>query len=561
MPNASSIPPPAATAGVIPRVRVRDPDFWLEVVCWTVVAFCTLQILLFSFGRDQSIYAMVAQGILDGQMPYRDVWDFKPPGIFLVYALAHGLFGTNMLAPRLLEVAGLVGMVFAFRRLGDTFCEEPRAGLVGGTVAALLHTELEFWHTGQPESFGAFLIAYALVLATGDWGKRGRWFAWAGLGVLFGCAFVLKPTLGGGAVVCAAYLARRELQRTERWRAALLPVAVAAGASLLPIVACAGWFLLTGAWDALAWSLFEFAPGYTQLGWGYFSAPQAYYYGLLEAFFRFSALAAFGLIAAITMRPLHSREREGMLLVLGVIAVNVAGIAMQQKYFQYHYGATLPLIGWLAGLGLYKLWRRSIGSGVGGVVVFAAFVAIAVAMRDAVRDLPQPFWYRCAVRMQFLFGRGQARAREALDRELYHVADFVLDADRQVATEIRSVTAPDAPVYVWGFEPAIYWLSGRRPASRYIYNVPQRAPWERDRARAELLADLRAKPPALVAVQTGDVFPKVTGDYLDSRSALWQFPELSDLLSEQYRHVSEVSGFDLYERLADRPRRQADAKR
>jgi uncharacterized membrane protein YhaH (DUF805 family) len=551
MPSASSIPPPAATAGVIPRLRVRDPDFWLEVVAWTIVAFCGLQILLFSFGRDQSIYAMVAQGILDGQMPYRDVWDFKPPGIFLVYALAHGLFGTNMLAPRLLEVAGLVGMVFAFRRLGDTFCEEPRAGLVGGAVAALVHTELEFWHTGQPESFGAFLIAYALVLATGDWGKRGRWFAWAGVGALFGCAFVLKPTLSGGAFVCAAYLARRELQRTERWRAALLPVAVAAGASLLVSLACACWFLLSGAWDALAWTLFEFAPGYTKLGWGYFSAPQAYYYGLLEAFFRFSALAAFGLIAAITMRPLHSREREGLLLVLGIIAVNVAGIAMQQKYFQYHYGATLPLIAWLAGLGLYKLWRRSIGGGVGGVVVFAAFVAIAVAMRDAVRDLPQPFWYRCAVRMQYLFGRGPARTREALDRELYHVGDFVLDADRQVATEIRSVTAQDAPVYVWGFEPAIYWLSQRRAASRYIYNVPQRAPWERDRARAELLADLRVKPPALVAVQTGDIFPKVTGDYLDSRSALWQFPELSDLLSEQYRYVAEVSGFDLYQRLRD----------
>ncbi len=65
MPSAS-VPPPAAE--VLPRQHVRDPDVWLELLAWVTIAFSAAQILLFSFGRDQSIYATVADGILDGEV-------------------------------------------------------------------------------------------------------------------------------------------------------------------------------------------------------------------------------------------------------------------------------------------------------------------------------------------------------------------------------------------------------------------------------------------------------------------------------------------------------------
>src|SRR6516225_2389052 len=114
----SSLPP---AAEVVPRLQVRDPDAWLRAACFAVVALAALQILVFSFGRDQGIYAVVGDGILHGKVPYKDLWDFKPPGIFFVYALAQGIFGKSMLAPRLLEVIGLVALVVASGRLGQTF--------------------------------------------------------------------------------------------------------------------------------------------------------------------------------------------------------------------------------------------------------------------------------------------------------------------------------------------------------------------------------------------------------------------------------------------------------
>jgi hypothetical protein len=64
--------PPATvdSAEVLAHQRVNDPDFWVAVVCWALIVFSCLQVLLFSFGRDQSIYAMVGDGILQGRMPY-----------------------------------------------------------------------------------------------------------------------------------------------------------------------------------------------------------------------------------------------------------------------------------------------------------------------------------------------------------------------------------------------------------------------------------------------------------------------------------------------------------
>src|SRR5690606_18973042 len=192
-------------------------------------------------------------------------------------------------------------------------------------------------------------------------------------------------------------------------------------------------------------------------------------------------------------------------------------IAMQGKFFQYHYGATLPLLAFVAGLGWYKLWRRCLGQGSGAWLAFIAFVLIVASMRQAVRDVPHGFWERSTIRLKYLAGFSSLRSRAALDEELYYVADYNLGANLRVAEAVAERTQPDDHVYVWGFEPSIYWLSERAPASRFIYNVPQRAQWQQRHARQLLIKELQAVPPAIVVVQQNDVFSAVTGDHLDSK--------------------------------------------
>ncbi len=544
MPTESVRPP----AEVLPRLTIRDPDQWLAIVCWLVVAFASLSILLFSFGRDQGIYAVVADVMLKGGMPYRDAWDFKPPGIFLAYGFAQALFGKSMLSIRLLEVVGLVATVFGLQRLGLVFFGKAKAGLVAGALAALVQAQLEFWHTAQPETFGGYLTVAALVVVTLEPRKNRRWLVPFATGAIFGACALFKPPLGGGILVCGAYLLTREQAHAAKLPK-LVQTALLIGAGLAaPILLTFAWLAAGGAWPAFWWTFHDFVPGYTKLNWNEAHASGWLYYALEEAFWKFSALSAFGFIAAISMSPLHAREREGIFLVLGVIAIQVTGIVMQGKFFPYHYAATLLMIAFLSGLGLYKLYRRCLVAGPGSLLALAAFVVVAVDMRDAARDLPQGFWVRTQMRLAFLLRSAPFQSRVELDRELSYVADYNLDADRQVALEVRSRTGSNDSLFIWGFEPAIYYLAERPLASRWTYSVPQRSPWQRGYARRELLKDLSINRPKIIVVQRRDVFPSVTGSPLDSKDELPNFPELKALIDNQYQKVREIEDFEIFER-------------
>ncbi|HMJ09847.1 MAG TPA: hypothetical protein VK524_00505, partial [Polyangiaceae bacterium] len=432
-------------------------------------------------------------------------------------------------------------------QLSKAFVGIKRAGLIGGALGALIHAQLEFWHTCQPETFGGYFTVLALVLTVTEHGRKRRPWAWLAVGALFGGAFLLKPPLGGGALVCAAYFSRISFTEHGTRRSAVLPVLVMAVGAALPILACALWFVARGAWGDLYWTLFEFTPGYTMLGWHGQSAPEMFYTALEEGFFKFSALAAFGVIAALVISPMHTREREGVFLVLGLVSVHLAGIAMQGKFFPYHYGATLPFVAFLAGIGLYKLWRRCLAGGSGGVLAFVSFLIVVASMRSGARDLDS-FWDRSALRLRYFLRANSVVAREMLYEKLYAVADYSLEADARVGREIKRRTPEDASIYVWGFEPLIYRLSERRPASRFIYNVPQRTSWAGPGPRGELMRDLMRDPPAMIVVQRYDFFRFVTGETTDSRAALAGFPKLEAFIHDRYELATSIEDFELYER-------------
>lgn len=541
---------PVAAAGGVKRWVLVRADGWLGGVGILGVAFAVVQILTFSFGRDQGIYALVAEGLLDGRVPYRDLWDFKPPGIYWVYAAAEALFGKSMLSPRWIEVAGLVGMALALVRLSREFFGGPTAGLLAAGVASVMAAQLDYWHTGQPETFGGFLTVYAVLLVTTNHDGRKRFWAWAAAGTLFGVAFLLKPHLAGGAVVCAAYLARRESTRVESQGRAVVPFAVVGFASLIPIALCVGWFALRGGLDDLYTTFFEITPEYTAINWVGQTALPMFWRALEETFVRFSALLPVGCVLAAILPPIHTRERELTFLLLGIASIHVTGVAMQGKFFAYHYAATFPLLSLIAGIGFYKAWRRLVGWATPGAVLFFAGFALLFSARTATVDLDKTFWTRTAMRMAFLGGSERYPDRAALDADLSYVADYNLASDRAVARVLAERTRPEDGVFVWGFEPVIYWLSERKAPTRFIYNVPQRLASSRSWSQAELFRDLSADPPAAIVVQRGDIFPAVTGDWLDSNDALMNFRELDLLLAHEYEWSERIDRLDIYLRKA-----------
>lgn len=522
-------------------------DRALDGVCVLVVALAAVLILTFDYGRDQGIYALVARSILEGHMPYRDAWDFKPPGIFLIYAFSRALFGASQWGIRLLEATGMLATAFLLVHIARAHFGKPRAGLVAAALMAFIHVQLDFWHSGQPETFGGMITVAALALGCLPWVRelspRRTWLTAVGAGVLLGFAGLLKPPLAGGGVVLALALAYHAWSKKAGIRRAIEPIVGIFVGGIVPFVLTAIWFSAKGALGDLYDVLFVFTPHYTAIGWENQTAAGLLHWGFSEWLVRYSSLTTVGMVLLVAFRP-RPAERPFVALTLGIIVVQIVGVTMQAKFFPYHYGAVWPVTALVAGLGWHEAWERLAARGAPFAAGFVVIVALLSTTQTATKNL-NPFWERVGTRLSLLTGRYEGTSQEGWDK-LATVADVAAGDNRAVAAFLREHTDPARPVYIWGFEPVIYDLAERSSASRYIYNVPQRVSWESTALRASLMDDLTRSPPSAVVVEHYDIFSFVTGNNLDSYGALAEFPELRDFVDARYRLAAHVGDFDVY---------------
>lgn len=512
------------------------------------ILFLFGHLLMFGYGRDQGIYAVVGDAVTRGKMPYRDAWDFKPPGIFLVYALSRTLFGPSQVGIRILEVIGLAGMCAGLVRLGERFLKSRSAGFLAAALATLAHVQLEFWHTAQPESFGGMLTVFALVLtAYPDEAAPPSRRALVLAGALFGLTGLLKPPLAGGGAVLALWLGHRdyhstpEMGRRERLQKAAHPALFIALGGALPFIATAIWFGAKGALSDLYQVLFVFTPHYTKLGWEGSTLGGMFYWGFTEWLAGYCSAVAIGILLALGFGA-SPKEKRWLALFLSVVLIHGVGVVMQAKFFPYHWGATWPVTALIAAFGFVQLRKWLSRWGRAGSVLFGIAVLLSCFGRSGTKDTEESFLKRCLRRIEI--ARGGFHDRYMLDR-LSTVADVNAADNRAVAELLRERTPPDRPVFVWGFEPAIYDMADRRPASRFLYNVPQRVAWSKGPMREVLLRDLAEHPPSAVVVEHNDLIPMVTGDTVDSAGVLFDFWDFYVFL-QKYRLEKTIADMDVY---------------
>jgi len=146
-------------------------------------------------GRDSGVFLYIGKQVLQGQVPYRDVWDHKPPMVFYIDALGLFLGNGNRWGSFAVEALSLfTAFVLAFYFLRSLFGDHVAA------LATFSGVLFSFWSPGNlseeyylPYAFLAFLI----WLIIQKQGKNASWwivFLW---GLTGGIAFQLKQTLVG----------------------------------------------------------------------------------------------------------------------------------------------------------------------------------------------------------------------------------------------------------------------------------------------------------------------------------------------------------------------------
>lgn len=438
-------------------------------------------------GVDSAAYAYVAQVMLDGGLPYRDARDSKPPLTFLLNAVALALLGADFWALWWLRVVTVVVVGALFAGLLRDLGLARGVAWFGAFCLALLLARPVWADVNTPELYALpFQIlclragARALDARHGE-GRRAVYALLAGM--MGGMALLSKQTSGGvlAAFALALLIARAAGWLRVRWRI-FLPAALG---SLLPLLAAALWLAAYGALDDafdatirynLHYAVEPVTPG--RIVTSALAENDAFAPIVLP-------LAAFAVLGALSTwkQPGSATTATGAARVfrlwialttaLDMLLVNLAATG-----FAHYFLTPLPAFVALVMLGLAGLLDapRRLLRVTGWIGAFV--VALPVVL------LPNILYVALV-----LAASGGNLGEQAIARAL---PDYV-----------ARHTAPDDTVLVWGHDPAVNLLSGRRSPSPYFYAHPLTLPGYSGPARiAAFVDDLRAAKPALIIDET-----------------------------------------------------------
>ena len=183
----------------IKTVLKSSSFFWFLAVTLTVFLRIPSLFEGWWYG-DENIYGAVGQGIVNGKMLYVDVWDNKPPLIYLIYGLNSLLFGTNLWALRLFNLFLAVLGTVSFFQITSFFNLSRRVRQFFTLIYILLSTVyfegtiLNGENIFVPLILTGFWLIYGTLQTRIKTEKSENWFDWQLIlgAVFWSCAILVK---------------------------------------------------------------------------------------------------------------------------------------------------------------------------------------------------------------------------------------------------------------------------------------------------------------------------------------------------------------------------------
>jgi Dolichyl-phosphate-mannose-protein mannosyltransferase len=519
--------PAVATARVAHALAhsAGGPALALLVVFLVGLAVKEPEVLL-PIGPDQGTYAYVAERILDGQLPYVDAWDNKPPGTYYLHAAVLALVprdqqwagtcieGTTQPCGYLaLQIADIVwttltalGLLAVARALGFT-----RGAAFSSTLLVVVFANVsqlsKEGNTPEKQLLLPMVFAYFTALRAVRSGDP----AWAVVSaILAAVAFLFKQTAVSIPLALAMWCVWQHPKHLNRRQVIGFLVGYA-----IPIAAVGAYFASRGGFGAL-WEA-AFAYNLAQAGTDWPGIPRGMLAGAWHVFTSSSALLW---LVGVAGAVIAAKDKKLSLLVCWAVADAVSLGLGGAKFAQVYFVQLVPSLALLGGLAVSTAWQATRHTP--ALRAYAALVAASIFM------LSSPL--QAAVTMRAWNERTPGHSSTPTEHLL---------ADRLLAGERGG---PDQPIFIWGDNSEIYLYAGARAPGRFFQTFPltrQYAARGFAERREELLRTWETSPPAIIALD-----PATTRDDPDDALGLNpdSFPQLRELLTSRYQKQS--SGFE-----------------
>ncbi|NHN87481.1 ArnT family glycosyltransferase [Acetobacter conturbans] len=322
------------------------------LLCFAVL--CRFQLFGDPLGHiDEQFYLFVGGRMLHGDLPFVQLWDRKPIGLFLLYAFFH-LFGPYRIwAYQIFGLLSVWGTSLLLVKMARLF-----APLGGAVIAGMIYIawlDLSGGEGGQAPVFYNLLVAAAMAhclfgtIIPQDGGKRIRS---VGLGsmALFGIALQIKYTVVFEGIFLGLFLLWHDSRTGRSLKTIVTDGLLWAGTALVPTLLVVGFYMLKGyghEWFfANVQSIFLRAP----------HPASETHLAMMDLLKRQIPLVFTGLLALLTLSPDVRKSVQTRFLVLWAV-VAWFGVAIFGDWYSHY---ALPTFAPLA-IVTAPLWNRRAG--------------------------------------------------------------------------------------------------------------------------------------------------------------------------------------------------------
>ncbi|MDD5492386.1 MAG: glycosyltransferase family 39 protein [bacterium] len=421
-----------------------SPKVWTAIALFLVIVFTFLirvPYLNVPLERDEGGYAYIAWRMGQGELPYKDIYDNKPPGIYYIYFIILKFFGSTARAIHLFLCGWVVLEVLLLYKLSSNLFNNKTIGLISAAIFSLVSSEPGV--LGSAANTEIFMLlpvigSYVILLRAERSGTKRTFFI---CGLLQGLAFMIKPVSifnFTGILIYLFYKARGHKQYQAFFKQVWASVLGFLAMPLLFLL----YFLCQGAAaDFVQWA-FSYNLDYLSVGGARWSGEVFLAFWRRFSFILKSDLI-FWLFCLYAIILLFRQKTGAAVLVTVWLALSFVGVASGKRFFPHYFLQIMPPLAVAAAWGIWQ------ASGIKRYLTYAFAAGIII--------IPLQANYKYL----FLFTPDQISER------IYTVNPFVEAG--QIASYLSTRTLPSDTIAILGSEPEILFYARRKSATRYIY--------------------------------------------------------------------------------------------